>query len=180
MDARAITDYVLCARRGDSAAIAGLYLYLRQHLLPRLGAYRQRTLDPEDLLTEVMLRRWRNLDRLRQPGKLLAYARQIARTIAYDSLRRQQRDVEALARYRQRLMTPHVASASLEADELLQLLIAALNPQEAELFRQLYVVGASDREIQATMCISYNLLRLRRHRLHRKLRLVVLRWQQVA
>lgn len=108
-------DLVQRARRGDEAAFTRLYeryaRFVHGVLLARASAS-----DVEDLVQEVFLAAWKNLDTLRDPAAFGGWLSMIARNRASDMHRREVHSVELPAD----LPAPGAAGAEAEAHAVLE------------------------------------------------------------
>ena len=154
------------AKQGDSDAWNRIEAKVRQQVVHRLRL--PPTVDPEEVASDTVTELWQGLHNLRDAGKLLNFATTVARRIALRIKKEQGRHLPLLteppAHSRE-----NVAS-KVEGDELLHSLSSSLKGADEQLFKLLYVVGATSTEVQSGLGITGRVLRQRKHRLHQKLR----------
>jgi DNA-directed RNA polymerase specialized sigma24 family protein len=152
-------------RFGDPATWNELRSTLRRAVLPRIVI--ARSLDREEILTDVTTTLWLSLDSLRDGSKLLAFAATIARRVVA-------RKIERLGRHLPLVTEPPARSdgsesGQLEYMEFLESVAASLKAADWTLFKLLYLNGASNEEVQRILSVSPRMLRQRKHRLHRRI-----------
>jgi RNA polymerase sigma factor (sigma-70 family) len=160
-------DWLQALREGRSSACEQLYAFLRERVMPVMRA--PPGVDREDVLADTASAVWQSIRLLRDETKFLPFVTTIARRIAS----RRRRDCARFETLPRESMLPPdapVAHANMESDEVLQILSSALRQSDQRLFRLLYVQGASSAEVQATLHISPETLRKRKHRLRLRLR----------
>lgn len=159
------------AQRGDRAAFEELVRRTSRLLFARLYLDTGDTHQAEDLLQETLLRAYRTLDRLTEPGKFRAWLLRIAQNVAIDAARKAHRqkrtaDVEQ-EKQRLRLLSPRPDDEEAEDAELRQQALAILRslPEEYQLPLSLrYLAGADHETIQLQLGLSNGALRGLLHR----------------
>jgi len=169
------TSWVSRLRAEDPLAWEELYSFVREWIVPRLRlpAYA----DAEKIVCDTVVVVWRSLRRLRQDGCFLAFVTTIARRVAWRNVGKG--NVASLSSAgAAEPSTPGGQRRSLEGEEFLEKLCAAMTKGERRLFDLEYVLGASSSEIAAQLGISTSTLWKKRSVLRKKLRGVVRRLRQ--
>lgn len=162
------------ARAEDPEALHWLYSVVRREVVTKVSFPPQ--VDPEELTSETVTALWTGIHRLRDPAKILRFARTVAKRIV-------SRKARELARFVPLNTEPATSSVdvpgrNIEGEELLGALSATLSAADQKLFRLLYVLGASNPEVQSDLGLSAPLLRKRKYRLNQKLRKAVDRFPE--
>ncbi|MCZ6794006.1 MAG: sigma-70 family RNA polymerase sigma factor [Planctomycetota bacterium] len=161
-----LPDCVRQARDGNAASWKRIEHAIRQTVLPRLQLPPH--LDPDELLADTLSEVWRAIDTLRDDAKLLSFAATIARRLA--SRMKKQTDRHRSLQREPTAPQREPGAQNVEGEEFLHSLTHSLREADRQLFRLLYVVGATSEEVQSSLGISGSLLHQRKHRLRRKLR----------
>jgi len=151
MDDETVTGWALAAQQGDRAAAAA-FIRATTGPLRRLLSYLADPGEVDDLAQETYLRAFAALPRYgrRSPARLWLFA--IARNVAADQVRRNQRSPRRGGDWEQELETRRTAPAPAGLVEL-RTAIAALDPQRREAFVLTQVAGLSYEEAaQACDC----------------------------
>lgn len=170
MDQRALVE---AARSGDHDA----FTLLAGSAIARLDAVARLILrDAElarDVVQEAMVRAWRDLPGLRDPDAWDAWLHRITVHTSMEAVRRRRRrlvEVELLPDVDHHLpdSTDHIANR-----ELLELALAALEPEQRALIVLRYYVGMSVPQAAATLGIPLGTAKSRLHRSLNQLRAAV-------
>ena len=160
-------DWLHALREGDASACEHLHSFVRDRVLPALPL--PPGVNREDVLADTVSTVWLSIKSLREESKFFSFAATIARRIAS----RQRRECNRFAALPQEARLPiqePVAPSSVERNEMLEILPAALQRSDQQLFKLLYIIGATSPEVQEALDISPEILRKRKHRLLLKLR----------
>jgi len=163
-----LTRSVRRAKKGDSAAWTHIKSRVRELIGSRLQLPRH--IDPDELATDTVSELWQALRKLRDDAKFLSFALTVARRQACRMKREQERHLPLASDPAVHRADVNVGSKNLEGEEFLHSMCASLTGSDKQLFRLLYVVGATSSEVQSSLGISGGRLRRRKHRLHQKLR----------
>jgi RNA polymerase sigma factor (sigma-70 family) len=163
------SEWVAQVRAGDPIAYAKLYSCVRERIVSRLSLPPH--VDPEEVVLDTVSILWKALKRLRDDQKLLSFATTVARRVA-SKKHRAQRKMFSLQKD-PGVIRQDLTSQNLEREELLGTLSSSLKAADRQLFRLLYVSGASSPELQAELGISAEVLRKRKFRLNARLRHIV-------
>jgi RNA polymerase sigma factor (sigma-70 family) len=159
---------VQLAKEGDPAA----WTYIKSEVRDLIGTrmWLPRHIDPDELATDTVSELWQALRKLRDDAKFLSFALTVARRRAGRMKREQGRHLPLTTDPEVHRADLNVGSTNLEGEEFLHSMCASLKSSDKQLFRLLYVVGATSSEVQSSLGISGDRLRRRKHSLHQKLR----------
>jgi DNA-directed RNA polymerase specialized sigma24 family protein len=159
-------------RRGEVAAWACLQAEIDKFLSRILG--RLGEADQEEVLCDTVSYVWQSLRRLREDRKLIPFALTIARRLARKWIRQRSR----FERLRSEpAAEDDCADRQIEALELHQTIVRAVERSNERLFRLLYVLGADSLEVQNELGVTGPGLRKRKHVLHKTLRRAIERYE---
>lgn len=161
-----LVECVRQARAGDASSWKRIESEIRRTVFARLQLPVQ--LDPEEVLNDTLSELWRAFHTLRDDDKLLSFATTVARRVA--ARMKRQRSPLLPLRSEPEVRGSELAQRNVEGEELLRSISHSLKEADRQLFRLLYVVGATSKEVQSDLGISPTLLRQRKHRLHKRLR----------
>ena len=163
-----LTRSVQRAKEGEPAA--WVHIKVKVHELIRSRLRLPRHIDPDELATNTVSELWQALKKLRDDAKFLSFALTVARRQVFRMKRDQERHLPLTSDPAVHGADLDVGSKNLEGEELLHSICSPLKDSDKQLFRLLYVVGATSSEVQSSLGISGGRLRRRKHRLHQKLR----------
>ncbi len=150
---------------------------IEAHLLNELETFtafaRSRVGDPHlaaDLVQESLLKALKSADQLRDDESVTAWFYRILRRTIIDLYRRRDAAQRAAERLVDELSQPPDADEERVACACVNALIPTLNPDYAELIRQLDLAGRAPDEVAAAAGLTANNLRVRHHRARRQLR----------
>jgi RNA polymerase sigma factor (sigma-70 family) len=154
-------------RKGDASAYRRLHGFLCRTVLPHMGL--PSWLSREEVATDAASTVWMAMPTLADDAKFLAFVATITRRVIARRRREQRRHDDVLGAWQERCRS-QPSRPRAETDDALARLIKSVPRKDRALFTMLYVDGLSRDEIQATLGISSEVLRQRKHRLNQALR----------
>lgn len=160
--------WVTTLRSGGVNSCNQHYRFIQDRVLPTL------TLPPgvsrEELLADTASNVWLSLKSLRDDSKFFSFVATIARRVTWKR-RREAARLIPLPEDESRLPVHEpVAEGNAERGETLDSLSRSLRRSDEQLFKLLYVLGASTSEVRTALKVSPEILRKRKHRLNLRLR----------
>jgi len=162
-----LDDLVRRVQAGDASGMLDLYEYILTGLRPYLA----RQLRPQDyrdkihnIFVDVVVAIQHG--QLRDPGRLMGFARTIARRKvscyidAAASDRRNQVEIGSLCSLASPGATPEQEMVSLEQRELVRLTLARLSEREAEILSRFYLQEQTEMQIRSEMNLTHTQYRL--------------------
>ena len=156
------------AKHGNRNAMAGLYWFIRDKIMPCIR-HNVRSLDPEDLLQDIILRVIKKISGLKDNHRFSAFVFRIARSLIMDNLRRLKRHKTLSLDSLPELPAYRAATTPAEQAEMMPIIRMVLKPRELDLFIRLFVRGDDIKTIQKQLQLPAVTVRIHKHRLCRKL-----------
>lgn len=177
-DARARVERV---RQGDDAAARAMFRELYPTVLKIVRTHRPRRTSEEDLVQSVFMKVFSKLDQYSGTVPLEHWVSRVAVNTCINELQRERvrpelrwadltEEQEEVVRNLAADASELPASQNLAARELVELLLARLDPKDRLIVRMLHLEGRTLEEIRAVTGWNTNLLRVRAFRARAKLK----------